>query len=248
MHTPSQPGIPRFLQDGVLYEEYHPDDAFRDQVYCFWQLRTQYQLAADCHYLILPDACIDLIFDVSGHTDGAALVMTPGLQAIELNLGRSFSYTGIRFHPGVWRQSQHIVARSQMYASLGVMDMAALTRKLTEDTHAEQQQTHLQDLVKHLTEHKVINATAWMLQLLAQPDPPKSVDELVQKSGYSRRQLQRLFPDKTGFSAHDFLKILRFHQALAGQGMNGYTDQSHYIREFKRITGITPVAFRGLYR
>jgi len=96
--------------------------------------------------------------------------------------------------------------------------------------------------------HGTINEAAWMPQLLAQADRLTCVDDLVSVSGYSRRQLQRLFPEKTGFSAHDFLKILRFHQALATQRIDAYTDQSHYIREFKRITGITPVAFRRQYR
>ena len=247
MHAPIQPGIPRFLQDGVFYQEHHPDSAFRKQIYCLWQLRTQYPLPADCHYLVVPDACIDLVFDLTDNADPAVLVMSPGIRALDLNLGRQFHYCGIRLYPGVWRKSRDIIAQSQTFSSLGDIHIAALCSSLRNATQAQQQHL-LQDLVHQLTASGIINNTAWMPQLLTYSDKIKFVDDLVRISGYSRRQLQRLFPEKTGFSAHDFLKILRFHQALASQRIDAYTDQSHYIREFKRITGITPVAFRQQYR
>jgi len=247
MHTPVQPGIPRFLQDGVFYQEHHPDPAFDDQIYCLWQLRSTCTLPSDCHYLVVPDACIDLVFDLSGQAEQGVLVMSPGLRALDLNLGRQFDYCGIRLYPGVWRSSQHIIAQSQTFCSLGGVDTSAFTHQLSACSEADQRQM-LQHFVRELTMHGTVNDTAWMPQLLAQADRLTCVDDLVSVSGYSRRQLQRLFPEKTGFSAHDFLKILRFHQALANQRIDAYTDQSHYIREFKRITGITPVAFRRQYR
>jgi AraC-like DNA-binding protein len=246
MHTPVQPGIPRFLQDGVFYQEHHPDSVFQDQIYCLWQLRSTCVLPSDCHYLVVPDACIDLVFDLSGQAEGV-LVMSPGIRALDLNLGRQFDYCGIRLYPGVWYGSQPIIAQPQTFYSLGGLDMPALIHQLSACSQSDQQQ-QLQYFVRQLTELGVINDAAWMPQLLAQADRLTCVNDLVRISGYSRRQLQRLFPEKTGFSAHDFLKILRFHQALATQRIDAYTDQSHYIREFKRITGITPVAFQQQYR
>src|SRR5690606_3539718 len=189
---------------------------------------------SDCHYLVVPDACIDLVFDLSGQPEDV-LVMSPGIRALDLNLGRQFRYCGIRLYPGVWRGSQHIIAQSQTFCSLGGIDLSAFTRQLAACPQANQQQM-LQQFVHQLTRRGILNETAWMPQLLAQSDRLTRVDDLVRISGYSRRHLQRLFPEKTGFSAHDFLKILRFHQALATQRLDAYTDQSHYIREFKRIT------------
>jgi len=246
MHTPVQPGIPRFLQDGVFYQEHHPDSAFRDQIYCLWQLHTSITLPCDCHYLVVPDACIDLVFNLSEQADPYVLVMTPGIQALELNLGKHFRYCGIRLHPGVWHESQQIIAQSQRFSSPGGVDLPSFIRQLATGSVASQQQL-LQQFVRQLTAQGIVNERAWMPELLAQADRLTSVDDLVRLTGYSRRHLQRLFPEKTGFSAHDFLKILRFHQALATQRIDAYTDQSHYIREFKRITGITPVAFQQQY-
>ena len=246
MYTPTQPGIPRFLQDGVFYREHHPDPAFREQIYCLWQLHTRFTLPDDCHYLVVPDACIDLVFDLSEQTDLHVLVMTPGIQALELNLGKHFRYCGIRLYPGVWRESQQIIAQSQIFSSLGDIDLPSFNRQLAASSDTGQQQL-LQDFVHQLAAQGIVNERAWMPELLAQADRLTSVDDLIRLSGYSRRQLQRLFPEKTGFSAHDFLKILRFHQALATQCIDAYTDQSHYIREFKRITGITPVVFEQQY-
>ncbi|PJX20521.1 hypothetical protein CAP48_19175 [Advenella sp. S44] len=247
MHAPIQPGIPRFLQDGVSYDEHHPDAAFRKQIYCLWQLRSQYTLPADCHYLVVPDACIDLVFDLADKADPTVLVMSPGIRAIDLNLGRQFHYCGIRLYPGVWRNSKNIIAQSQTLYSLGEVDIAKLCNALRDGAQAQQHHL-LQCFIRQLSTHGIINDAGWMPQLLACSDRLTCVDDFVRISGYSRRQLQRLFPENTGFSAHDFLKILRFHQALATHRIDAYTDQSHFIREFKRITGITPVAFRQRYR
>jgi len=246
MHTPTQPGIPRFLQDGVFYQEHRPDPAFREQIYCLWQLHTRYTLPGDCHYLVVPDACIDLVFDLSEHIAPHVLVMTPGIQALELNLGKHFRYCGIRLYPGVWRDSQHIIAQSQSFSTLGGVNLRSVMHHLATSSATAQQQ-QLQHFVQQLTTQGIVNERAWMHQLLAQADRLTSVDDLARLSGYSRRHLQRLFPEKTGFSAHDFLKILRFQQVLATQRIDAYTDQSHYIREFKRITGITPVVFQQQY-
>lgn len=248
MYTPSQPGIPRILQDGVSYQEHRPFSACDSQIFCFWELRTSYELPEDCHYLVLPDACIDLVFDTSGRTADGMMVMTPGLQALDLNLGRRFSYSGIRLLPGVWRDTRRIVAQSQSFSTLATVCLVHLCSQLAACSHFSEQQALLQTFINRLTDQGTINKTAWMPEFLAQSDQLASVEDLVRMSGYSRRHLQRLCLERTGFSAHDFLKILRFHASITRQSIDAYTDQSHYIREFKRITGKAPVAFRQQYR
>jgi AraC-like DNA-binding protein len=70
----------------------------------------------------------------------------------------------------------------------------------------------------------------------------------------STRYLSQLFSQYTGIAPKLFCKINRFQQSLALVNNNdqkltgvaydaGYFDQSHFIREFKLFTGITPSAF-----
>jgi len=76
--------------------------------------------------------------------------------------------------------------------------------------------------------------------ILARLDDLHSVADMAQASGLSARQLQRVLRRDTGFSPHDFLKVLRLQQALRGDGTWSYADQSHYIHAFRRATGYTP--------
>jgi AraC-like DNA-binding protein len=63
----------------------------------------------------------------------------------------------------------------------------------------------------------------------------------------SPRQLQRTLKRTTGFSPHDFLKVLRLQQSLKQYNLDRYTDQSHFIRSFKKITGYTPTEYFRRY-
>ena len=56
----------------------------------------------------------------------------------------------------------------------------------------------------------------------------------------SARQLQRVLKSTTGFTPHDFLKVLRLQQSLNGNDTWDYADQSHFIHSFRRATGYTP--------
>jgi AraC-like DNA-binding protein len=72
--------------------------------------------------------------------------------------------------------------------------------------------------------------------------PEHGVAGLAEMAGYSVRQLQRIFLRYAGFAPKEFLEILRFERAAAGQGglPEGYYDQSHYIKAYRRFAGGTP--------
>lgn len=81
------------------------------------------------------------------------------------------------------------------------------------------------------------------------------VYELTKKLKISERHLQRIFKATIGVSPYTYRKILRFEAAL--QKLNtenfstlsevtfdlGYADQSHFIREFKEFSDLTPKQF-----
>ena len=71
-------------------------------------------------------------------------------------------------------------------------------------------------------------------------------------TGISSRQLRRLFEYYVGDTPKAFAKVVRFQQALKsrseiknanGNTINfdeGYYDQGHFIKDFKRYYGLTP--------
>ena len=68
----------------------------------------------------------------------------------------------------------------------------------------------------------------------------------------SRKQFERSFSEHIGITPKQFLRVIRFQNSLSLKSKSpgssitriahesGYSDQSHMVREFKRISGLTP--------
>ena len=80
--------------------------------------------------------------------------------------------------------------------------------------------------------------------------------KLQQTLNLSERTFQRKFEQSIGIPPRQFAKIAQFQSALgqlrSGNFFklsdvaynNGYADQSHFIRDFKKFTGLSPLAFQ----
>lgn len=80
------------------------------------------------------------------------------------------------------------------------------------------------------------------------------VDELQQHLNLSYRSINRLYNNLLGISPKEFLKISKFRRGIRGLNFTnsnhsqiafeiGYADQSHFIRDFKNYTNLTPKQF-----
>ncbi len=93
---------------------------------------------------------------------------------------------------------------------------------------------------------------ATAMQQLRGPGAAFDRDALAGRLFVGDRQLQRLFKDHLGLSAASYQRIIRFRQAFetaTGQEVRrwtdlaydlGYSDQAHFIRDFKTFCGFTP--------
>jgi AraC-like DNA-binding protein len=87
-----------------------------------------------------------------------------------------------------------------------------------------------------------------------------SVDEAVRRSGYSHRGFIALFRRAVGLAPKTYTRVLRFQRVLSECAATadgraaaswvdlamraGYSDQSHFIREFRELAGVTPEYYR----
>jgi AraC-like DNA-binding protein len=246
MYTPVQPGIPQRFKSRVVYKQHTPASAIDSAVHCFWTLHTRTTLDETFPYLALPDGCVDIVFDMSDTPKiEGALVMTPGTTAITLELGTSFAYIGIRLKPGTWRTSLDGIVGGAVEASqLAGTDLRHVGSQLRRASAFERLQL-LEQLASRLDRQGIIGTDKFTSTLATLQTT--TVDSLAPAIGCSRRQLQRFFKQSTGYSPHAFLAIIRFQQAIQHQAFDAFADQSHYIRECKRITGMTPRAFYASY-
>jgi AraC-like DNA-binding protein len=85
------------------------------------------------------------------------------------------------------------------------------------------------------------------------------VDDIVALYGLNKRTLQRLFAKYVGVSPKWVIQRYRLHEAAARLAGSpdvshaalasdlGYSDQAHFVRDFKKIVGMSPAAYgRGM--
>ncbi len=95
------------------------------------------------------------------------------------------------------------------------------------------------------------------INLINQAKGVLRIEDLASESFLSRKQFERTFSDFIGTSPKQFIKIVRFQNAIYEKSQNsglnlteiahkcGYCDQAHMINDFKTLSGITPKNYFG---
>lgn len=98
--------------------------------------------------------------------------------------------------------------------------------------------------------------TLFLEDALTRLDGHATIRAAIEDSGYSHRHFITLFRRAVGLSPKCYLRILRFQRALErmrGKAplaqvalASGFSDQAHFTREFREISGMSPSAYRAL--
>lgn len=237
MYDPKGNGKDKAVQS-VQFIEAEPPAHLRGIVHRYLELKTDGALEEDYRFHALPDACAYVVFDQLDRSIAGASKLRAESQ--EFNLGRRFHFVNVRFLPGVWQSTSEPLsygAVEEPYA--GELPLIAFNRDLDGKTF-EDQQPVLTALVEHLLDKKMVAVNPVTEAIFQHLDEIASVADMAEASNLSARQLQRTLKRTTGFSPHDFLKVLRLQQALNGNDTWSYADQSHFIHSFRKATGYTP--------
>jgi AraC-like DNA-binding protein len=101
-------------------------------------------------------------------------------------------------------------------------------------------------------EFKRINHLA---ELIQQTQGKININQMASEVCLSRKQFERIFAEKIGITPKQYLKTIRFQAAIYKKQQNahlnmtelsyesGYFDQSHFINDFKTLSGLTPKQF-----
>ncbi|HKY94647.1 MAG TPA: helix-turn-helix domain-containing protein, partial [Kiloniellales bacterium] len=102
----------------------------------------------------------------------------------------------------------------------------------------------------------VSDAQEWLATRFSVAAP---VEEMVKRSGIPERTFKRRFKEATGFAPIDYVQRLRIEDAKRRLERTdasadeiswkvGYEDPAFFRRLFKRVTGITPGAYRKRFQ
>jgi len=168
---------------------------------------------------------------------------------------------GIEFNPqGAYRffhfNLNHI--QNQIYSISDVLGNAGkqLAERINNTTSAQQKINVLQQfLLKQLSQQNEDLIFDYCIERITASKGTITIKELEKRTGYSSRWLNIKFNEKLGVSPKNLSSVIRFKQyyhALMSDNEKSffkndfyelYYDQSHFIKAFKRFTGLPPTRF-----
>ena len=249
------------------YRELAPPAALRRSVSCLWIGVAP--PGEDRTTVVLPDACVDLIWErgkgahVAGPDTGPAPATSPPGTVM----------AGVRFAPGAAGPALGMPMTALLNERVDVADLgrgpaSGLARRLPGSLDPDTALRLLAELVGAMTgEGPADPLAAQAARLLARP--AVRAEAVADHLGVSERQLRRRCQAGVGYGPATLRRILRFRRFVSwadagrvrghlGNGGEdpangggdlaqvafdlGYADQAHLTRECVRLAGVTPAA------
>jgi AraC-like DNA-binding protein len=248
----------------MRYTELTPSPALAPWVACFWSIR-----AADAVSLanrVLPDGCADVILGLDD--DPQPVVVGAMRTAVVVPFAGRVDLFGVRFHPGgalpflgvpLGELTDRRVSLDALWGrSAEGLAEALATDQL--DVRVARAERALRDRLRHSKRDRERDAAlvARAVELLRRARGGVGVREVAAALGVGERRLERSFDRVVGLSPKVLGRVMRLRHAVReieqwrGEGPArwtsvafgaGYADQSHLIREFKSLAGVTPARF-----
>ncbi|MBY0433039.1 MAG: helix-turn-helix domain-containing protein [Cyclobacteriaceae bacterium] len=250
------------------YQRYTPPPELRQYVRYFWSFESRHSAAKKLCIRSFADQYPRLIFqdlngfdpicNATGSTMPICYLSGLDTRPTEAWMGGCFSHVGVSFYPHALSAFFNIDAHelTNEMPDIRWVCRTEIGEKLTQATtlrervqlvstflYQKLQATKKHDpLVNHLMQTHEVQQSA-------------HVSDLVRKYKVSERQLERKFNVAVGVSPKKLLRIARFEQSLQRLTEAGYrqlttiahelhyTDQSHFIKDFKNFSSMLPYEF-----
>ena len=261
------------IESQLAYLGFHlitPSEALRPYVQSYWYFRRDTPLLAYQEEYMHPRGGFGLVFNFGDtvRLDGQAVaepLFLDGTTTISRKMGflGRVELIGIRFHEGGAYPilGLPLAELRNEISLLDALDRPNLLRLYAQLYEADVLSARVRLLeawmLQRLSLGKERNALIpASLRLLRESAGSLSIPQLAQQYAISQRQLERFYQSQVGMSPKQYAQLLRIEAArLALKRMRehstadlaaelGFYDQSHFIREFRAVVGITPYAYR----
>lgn len=229
--------------ESIEFKSKKPAKPLADFVDSYWMLANH--SGKDHKIIILPDGRVDIIFSLANNNSVEAnlkgLDTEPGQAIIPANTSLfsiSFKLLAIEYLLNEKIDSLHNegVQLPTGFWGINKEDIKDF------DNFCEKISVKISSCISL----KIDNRKQELFNLIYSSTGSLSVKELSEKVFWSSRQINRYFNQTFGVSLKSYCNILRFKSSLyhikKGKlfpGLN-YADQTHFIREVKKMSGVTP--------
>jgi AraC-like DNA-binding protein len=231
----------------MKYEEIKTDGYLSNFVKCFWTSET---LTKSSEHTILPDGYFDLIVETKNKKISS--VKLTGIWTIPIDIKTEIhtEVFAVRFKPLAIEILENINLKSLLNSSTYLGTDFIEIDNLTFDNFKEFCK-HIENYLQNRIEKKQpINDLKIRLFNEIFKREIFSVQELSEKLFWTSRQINRYFNLTFGLSLKEYLNIIRCNQTYKDISNNrpvlqgNYFDQSHFIKEIKKFTGVTPTELK----
>jgi AraC-like DNA-binding protein len=253
------------LVDGARsrHVRYHPSPDLEPFVEHYWSVAWDFRGRTPERVEILPHPSVHLVFQ---RRVGARIVGVTRAKFSRLLRGKGEIFA-VKFTPGGFYPFLRAPV-STLTDTTSSIDLAfgadgrTLAGAMLATRTDEARVAHVEAFLRSRLGSDVDDTVARVAELvyIARRDHTiVKVDDLASRSGMNTRTLQRLFAKYVGVSPKWVIQRYRLHEAaeqLATGGIEqatlalalGYSDQAHFVRDFKAVVGTSPAAFASLTR
>lgn len=224
---------------------------------CYWALTAEQ--APPWKSRILPDGSNDLIIDLSA--EPRPFVVGAMRRADVVPLAGRVDLLGVRFRPGgalpflrvpMYQLTDKHVALDALWGGAADSLADAVAAAPPGDRVTVLEQMLLAGLRQPRWDDDL---TPRAVTLMRRTRGGIGIRAAAQALGVGERRLERAFDLAVGLSPKRFARVLRFLGAVREIGRrtarplaavafdSGYSDHPHFIREFKRLAGVTPAQY-----
>jgi len=207
----------------------------------------------------VPDGCVDILFDLD-QTRPSARVCGTTLEARGAGLKSSHHYFGVRFAPGVTPDFLCVSADDLVDQQLNFLDVikgaGPLFAQVIQQKEFAGKVRVLEAFLRGKSARQVSRLTLNAVHEICEEKGHIYLNQLEERTGYCKRTLQRYFNNDLGMSPKAFSRIIRCQAAIYDINHQdniafsdlacdlGFSDQPHFLREFKKLVSATPVEYR----
>jgi len=229
------------------YDQLQAHQSLRDYVRCFWKLENNKIDALP--YTIFPDGFFDLL--ICYRNQNLEKVLLTGLwdQKTKAVISPGTTVYGVQFRllaaEGILQQSIAPLLNGMKELEKSFLGLDKFDGRVDSSLFDYLNQR----LLSCIEAHELKDARkAALLKDIDQTKGQNTVEAYSNQVCWSKRQINRYFQSAFGLSLKKYCGIRKgatnYSQIKRGQlyPQQGYFDQSHFIKEIKKITGFTPKA------
>lgn len=239
------------------YERYHPSTDLNVYVEHYWVVEWDLRGKSPQLAETLPHPSVHMIFE----NDGKSRIRGPARRKFSTTLKNRGGVFAVKFTPAGFYPFASIPVSNFCNESVRLKDVFGAEAEdldhavLAVSTDLARISILEQFLRPRAKPDTNVSRVTEMVYAIAKEREILQVQDLVERYGLNKRMLQRLFATYAGVSPKWVIQRYRLHEAaeqLAARELFsqaelalklGYSDQAHFVRDFKAIVGVTPAAY-----